>query len=67
MLGHPDPRLGAVMIQGMVEAASKRISVGADPVEVTETAVAMVLFGGLGSARRASQARQQGIGPGRRG
>jgi AcrR family transcriptional regulator len=66
-LGHPEPRLGTVMLQGVVDAAAKRISLGADPVEVTETAVSIVLFGGLGSARRHTQLRQPQPGvPGRR-
>jgi len=55
-LGHPEPRLAAALVQGTVDAAAKRISLGADPAEVTETAVSMVLFGGLGSARRHTQA-----------
>jgi len=55
-LGHPEPRLAASLVQGTVDAAAKRISLGADPAEVTETAVSMVLFGGLGSARRHTQA-----------
>jgi hypothetical protein len=55
-LGHPEPRLAASLVQGTVDAAAKRISLGADPADVTETAVSMVLFGGLGSARRHTQA-----------
>lgn len=58
-LGHPEPRLAALLLQGVVEAASKQISSGTDPAEVTEAAVSIVLFGGLGSARRHTQARQQ--------
>ena len=66
VLGHPEPRLGAVMLQGVVDAASKRISMGGDPAEVTETAVSIVLFGGLGSARRHTQARHAPAGALRR-
>jgi AcrR family transcriptional regulator len=58
VLGHPEPRLAALLIQGMVDAAAKRISLGADPAEVVDTAVSMVLFGALGSARRHTQATQ---------
>ena len=58
-LGHPDPRLAAVLTQGVVDAAAKRIALGADPDEVKETAVSMVLFGALGGARRHAQGRLQ--------
>jgi AcrR family transcriptional regulator len=58
-LGHPEPRLAAVLTQGAVEAGAKRIALGANPEEVKETAVSMVLFGGLGGARRHLQGRVQ--------
>jgi len=46
-LGHRQPGLTAVLVQGVVEAAVKRLEIGAaeDPVAITESAVALVLQG----------------------
>ncbi|QIQ06785.1 TetR/AcrR family transcriptional regulator [Streptomyces liangshanensis] len=46
-LGHERPRLAAMLVQGMVDAAVRRIELGAaeTPTEVAETTVAMVLRG----------------------
>ncbi|MGW5846412.1 TetR/AcrR family transcriptional regulator [Streptomyces sp. NPDC055254] len=46
-LGHEQPRLAAMLLQGMVDAAVRRIELGAaeDPAVVTEAAVAMALRG----------------------
>ena len=46
-LGHEQPRLAAMLLQGVVDAAVRRIELGAaeDPDEITEAAVAMVLRG----------------------
>ncbi|MFJ3926978.1 TetR/AcrR family transcriptional regulator [Streptomyces sp. NPDC090022] len=46
-LGHAQPRLAAMLLQGVVDAAVRRIELGAaeDPAEVTEVAVAMALRG----------------------
>ncbi|MEU9795375.1 helix-turn-helix domain-containing protein [Streptomyces sparsogenes] len=45
-LGHEQPRLTAVLLQGVVDAAVRRIELGAeDPARVTEAAVAMALHG----------------------
>ncbi|MFF5448363.1 TetR/AcrR family transcriptional regulator [Streptomyces sp. NPDC012888] len=46
-LGHHRPRLAAMLLQGVVDAAVRRIELGAaeDPAEVTEAAVAMALRG----------------------
>ncbi|QES47989.1 TetR family transcriptional regulator [Streptomyces venezuelae] len=46
-LGHAQPRLAAMLLQGVVDAAVRRIELGAaeDPAEVTEAAVAMALRG----------------------
>lgn len=46
-LGHQQPRLTAVLVQGVVDAAVRRIELGAaeDPDQVTEAAVAMALRG----------------------
>lgn len=46
-LGHEQPRLTAVLLQGIVDAAVRRIELGAaeDPGHVTEAAVAMALRG----------------------
>jgi AcrR family transcriptional regulator len=46
-LGHRSPRLAAVLLQGVVDAAVRRIELGAaeDPAEITEAAVAMALRG----------------------
>ncbi|GAA3939446.1 TetR/AcrR family transcriptional regulator [Streptomyces gulbargensis] len=51
-LGHPQPRLGAMLLQGVVDAAVRRIELGAaeDPTEITEAAVAMALHGATGPA-----------------
>ncbi|MPY54086.1 TetR/AcrR family transcriptional regulator [Streptomyces acidicola] len=46
-LGHTQPRLAAMLLQGVVDAAVRRIELGAaeDPESITEAAVAMVLRG----------------------
>ncbi|MER5933386.1 TetR/AcrR family transcriptional regulator [Streptomyces sp. NPDC002054] len=46
-LGHAQPRLAAMLLQGVVDAAVRRIELGAaeSPAEVTEAAVAMALRG----------------------
>ncbi|MET8612138.1 MULTISPECIES: TetR/AcrR family transcriptional regulator [Streptomyces] len=46
-LGHAQPRLAAMLVQGVVDAAVRRIELGAaeDPAAVTDAAVAMVLRG----------------------
>ncbi|MFF1781516.1 TetR/AcrR family transcriptional regulator [Streptomyces virginiae] len=46
-LGHAEPRLAAMLLQGVVDAAVRRIELGAaeDPTVVTEAAVAMALRG----------------------
>ncbi|MET3983649.1 AcrR family transcriptional regulator [Streptomyces sp. PvR034] len=46
-LGQEQPRLAAMLLQGVVDAAVRRIELGAgeDPAEVTETAVSMALRG----------------------
>lgn len=46
-LGHDEPRLTAVLLQGVVDAAVRRIELGAaeEPRRITEAAVAMALHG----------------------
>ncbi|MCZ1007256.1 TetR/AcrR family transcriptional regulator [Streptomyces lydicus] len=46
-LGHEQPRLAAMLLQGVVDAAVRRIELGAaeDPDEITEAAVGMALRG----------------------
>ena len=46
-MGHEQPRLAAMLLQGVVDAAVRRIELGAaeDPVLVTDAAVAMALRG----------------------
>ncbi|MCW7943808.1 TetR family transcriptional regulator [Streptomyces hygroscopicus] len=46
-MGHREPRLTAMLLQGVVDAAVRRIELGAaeDPAAITETAVAMALRG----------------------
>ncbi|WP_275560972.1 TetR/AcrR family transcriptional regulator [Streptomyces sp. 5-6(2022)] len=46
-LGHEQPRLSAVLLQGVVDAAVRRIELGAaeHPDRITEAAVAMALRG----------------------
>jgi AcrR family transcriptional regulator len=46
-LGHPQPRLAAILLQGVVDAAVRRIELGAaeEPEAITEAAVAMALRG----------------------
>ncbi|WP_251096912.1 TetR/AcrR family transcriptional regulator [Streptomyces sp. Caat 7-52] len=46
-LGHGEPRLAAMLLQGIVDAAVRRIELGAaeDPGEITDAAVAMALRG----------------------
>ncbi|MCX5228966.1 MULTISPECIES: TetR/AcrR family transcriptional regulator [unclassified Streptomyces] len=46
-LGQPQPRLGAMLLQGVVDAAVRRIELGAaeNPEEIAEAAVTMALHG----------------------
>lgn len=46
-LGHTEPRLAAMLLQGVVDAAVRRIELGAaeDPEAITEAAVTMALRG----------------------
>lgn len=46
-LGHEQPRLAAMLLQGVVDAAVRRIELGAaeDPAAITEAAVSMALRG----------------------
>jgi AcrR family transcriptional regulator len=46
-LGHDQPRLAAMLLQGVVDAAVRRIELGAaeDPASIAEAAVAMTLHG----------------------
>ncbi|MCH5674417.1 TetR/AcrR family transcriptional regulator [Streptomyces gilvus] len=46
-MGHPEPRLGAMLVQGVVDAAVRRIELGvAEPPEaIADAAVALVLSG----------------------
>jgi len=46
-MGHREPRLAAMLLQGVVDAAVRRIELGAaeDPAAITEAAVAMALRG----------------------
>jgi AcrR family transcriptional regulator len=46
-MGHREPRLAAMLLQGVVDAAVRRIELGAaeDPTVITDAAVSMVLRG----------------------
>lgn len=46
-LGHDQPRLAAMLLQGVVDAAVRRIELGAaeSPEEITEAAISMALSG----------------------
>ncbi|SBT89314.1 transcriptional regulator, TetR family [Streptomyces sp. DI166] len=46
-MGHAEPRLAAMLLQGVVDAAVRRIELGAaeEPEAITEAAVAMALRG----------------------
>ena len=46
-MGHAEPRLAAMLLQGVVDAAVRRIELGAaeEPAVITEAAVAMALRG----------------------
>jgi hypothetical protein len=46
-MGHTEPRLAAMLLQGVVDAAVRRIELGAaeDPSAITEAAVNMALRG----------------------
>lgn len=46
-LGQGEPRLAAMLLQGVVDAAARRIELGVaeDPTAITEAAVAMALRG----------------------
>ncbi|MFI7412353.1 TetR/AcrR family transcriptional regulator [Streptomyces sp. NPDC049627] len=46
-MGHAQPRLAAMLVQGVVDAAVRRIELGAaeDPAVITDAAVAMALRG----------------------
>lgn len=50
-LGHAHPRLAATLLQGVVDAAVRRLELGAaeTPDDITEAAVAMALGGVTGS------------------
>ncbi|MCG7529435.1 TetR/AcrR family transcriptional regulator [Streptomyces sp. OfavH-34-F] len=54
-LGHQEPRLAAMLLQGSVDAAVRRIelSVAEEPGVIADTAVAMILDGVRGAARAA--------------
>jgi AcrR family transcriptional regulator len=49
-LGHPEPRLTAMLLQGIVDAAVRRIDLGAaeTPADIVEAAVTMSLHGVTG-------------------
>ncbi|MFF8484790.1 TetR/AcrR family transcriptional regulator [Streptomyces antibioticus] len=49
-LGHTEPRMAAMLVQGVVDAAVRRIELGAaeEPDTITDATVAMVLRGVLG-------------------
>ncbi|MFB7591496.1 TetR/AcrR family transcriptional regulator [Streptomyces sp. NPDC056169] len=49
-LGQPEPRLGAMLLQGVVDAAVRRIELGAaeEPTAIAEAAVTMALHGVAG-------------------
>lgn len=49
-LGHAQPRLAAMLLQGVVDAAVRRIEIGAaeDPTEIADAAVGMALRGVVG-------------------
>ncbi|MFD3661107.1 TetR/AcrR family transcriptional regulator [Streptomyces sp. NPDC058659] len=51
-LGQPEPRLGAMLLQGVVDAAVRRIELGAaeEPTAIAEAAVTMALHGVNGSS-----------------
>jgi AcrR family transcriptional regulator len=51
-LGHQEPRLTAMLLQGIVDAAVRRIELGAaeDPAAITQAAVSMALRGVGGTA-----------------
>ena len=51
-LGHPEPRLTAMLLQGIVDAAVRRIDLGAAerPAAIVEAAVAIALHGTSGIA-----------------
>lgn len=46
-MGHAEPRLAAMLLQGVVDAAVRRIELGVaeDPSAITEAAVTMALRG----------------------
>lgn len=46
-MGHGQPRLAAMLLQGVVDAAVRRIELGAaeEPTAITEAAVSMALRG----------------------
>jgi AcrR family transcriptional regulator len=48
-LGHDEPRLAAMLLQGIVDSAVRRIELGPaeDPVRITDAAVSMALRGVL--------------------
>jgi AcrR family transcriptional regulator len=53
-LGHAEPRLTAMLLQGVVDAAVRRIELGAaeDPERIIESAVTMALHGVTGPPER---------------
>lgn len=45
-MGHTEPRLAAMLLQGVVDAAARRVELGAeDPSAVADAAVSMALRG----------------------
>ena len=60
-LGHQQPGLTAVLVQGIVEAAVKRLEIGAaeDPSAITEATVSLVLngVGGVSALSGSNRAR----------
>ncbi len=50
-LGQAEPRLAAMLLQGAVDAAVRRIELGAaeDPSAIADTTVAMALYGVRGA------------------
>ncbi|UQX05170.1 TetR/AcrR family transcriptional regulator [Streptomyces sp. RerS4] len=56
-LGLPEPRLAAMLLQGIVDAAVRRVELGAaeDPDVIIEAAVSMALHGVCGQGDRPAQ------------
>lgn len=62
-LGHPEPRLTAMLLQGIVDAAVRRIDLGAAerPAAIVEAAVAIALHGTAGIPAAGSADAAPGI------